>query len=214
MKKFLRIIALMLVFLLGAALILSGCDKQTGEDDGREKLVPPEYSEETIEEFIKLGSYKNMTVTVGNESSTLNVVLWRKIVDESEVIKYPEDAIAYYKEISTRGYSNLASDGKMSYEELLGALGLTEEDIVAEAEEYVKSDLVQIAIIKAEGLKLTEDEKTRLFDKYVDKFVSSYGYTEEYVKENLTNEIYDTMQYDKMMEFLMLNNKVVTVTEG
>ena len=211
MKNFLRFAAIILVFLLTSALVLCGCDENKDENDNREKLVPPDYSEETIEEFIKLGEYKNMTVQAG--SSTPNVTLWHKVVENAEVIKYPDDAITYYKELSTRGYSNLAKDGKMSEEELLSALGITEEDIISEAEEYVKSDLVQIAIIKAEGLELTEEEKERLFDKYVDKFASSYNYSEEQVKEKLTDEIYDTMQYDKMMEFLMLNNNVISTTE-
>ena len=211
MKKILRFTALMLVFLLGASLILSGCDKNDSEDDRREKLIPPDYSEKNIEELVKLGEYKNMIVQAGN--STPNVTLWHKIIENAEIIKYPEDAMEYYKELSTRGYSNLAKDGKMSYDELLAALGITEADIIAEAEEYVKSDLVKLAIIRAEGLELTDDEKARLFDKYVKKFVTSYGYTEEHVKENLTDEIYDTMQYDKMMEFLMLNNTIITSAE-
>ena len=32
---------------------------------------------------------------------------------------------------------------------------------------------------------------------------------EEYAKENLANEIYDAMQHDKMIEFLLLNNEVI-----
>ena len=87
---------------------------------------------------------------------------------------------------------------------------MTQEDIVNEAKGYVKSDLVQLAIIEAEGLHLTDDEKSSLFDKYVDQFIDTYGFTDDYIRENLEKEIYDSMQYDKMMEFLLINNNVLT----
>ena len=196
MKNTLKITVLLLVLLLGISAFCS-CKKNN---------EPPTYSATEINEYVRLGEYKNITVDKADGELAPNVALWNKIVSNAEVLKYPESAVEYYKTEAERRYEYLAEEGKMSYDELLASLGVTEEDILTEARAYVKSDLVRLAIIEAEGLHLTDDEKTSLFDKYADKFAELYGYSGEYVRENLADEIYDAMQYDKMMEFLMLNN--------
>ena len=198
MKNTLKITALLLVFLLGISLFCS-CKKDN-------EPSAPTYSAAEINEYVRLGEYKNITVGAENNESAPNVALWNKIVSNAEVLKYPEPAVEYYKVQAEHRYEYLAKEGSMSYDELLASLGVTEADILDEARDYVKSDLVRLAIIEAEGLHLTDDEKTRLFDKYADKFAELYGYSAEYVRKNLADEIYDAMQYDKMMEFLMLNN--------
>ena len=211
MKKFLKASALLLVFLLGAALVFSGCDKTSSEES-----IPPDYSNIVLSEHVRLGEYKGLTVSIGgvvSENMTDDVVLWETIVGKAQIIKYPEDALSYYEEQTTRLYMSYAEEGKMSYDELMTSLGKTGEDIENEAKEYVKSDLVRLAIIEAEALHLTDDEKARLFDKYAYKFEVTYGYTTDYVRENLVDEIYDAMQHDKMMEFLLLNNEIIHITE-
>lgn len=214
MKKALKTSAILLAFLLCIILIFSGCDKIfsiNGDEHLTEELTAPDYSNLNLNEYIKLGDYKGLHIALGNieEDMTASVALWSSIVDKAEVIKYPEEALSYYEEQTTRLYMSYAQKGNMSYDELMSALGKTSENIETEAKEYVKSDLVKFAIIKAEGLSLTDDEKTRLFDKYAKQFATTYGYTEEYAKENLANEIYDAMQHDKMIEFLLLNNEVI-----
>ena len=91
----------------------------------------------------------------------------------------------------------------MSYDELMKLLDMDEEDIANEAKDLVKKDLITKAIVKAEGIELTEAEKTELFDKYAAFYIDVNGFSEDYVRENLTDEIYESMQYDKMMEYLL-----------
>ena len=219
MKKTLKATALLLVFLLGTMLVLSSCDKifpQNGDEYQTEELKAPDYSDITLSEHITLGEYKGIKVALGGVTSvdmTDDLVLWEAIVNGAVVIKYPEKALSYYEEQTTRLYMSYAEEGNVSYDELMSSLGKTSADIENEAKEYVKSDLVQLAIIESEGLHLTDNEKARLFDKYAEKFAATYGYSEEYVKEQLANEIYDAMQYDKMMEFLLLNNEIINITE-
>ena len=219
MKKTLKISALLLIFVLGISLVFSSCDKifPTGGDEySTEELTAPDYADIVLSEYVTLGEYKGLSVSIGgviSEDITDDVLLWEAVLRNAEVKKYPEAALSYYEEQTTRLYMTYADEGKMSYDELMASLGKTSEDIKNEAKKYVKSDLVSLAIIETEGLHLTNDEKARLFDKYVEKFVTTYGYTEEYVRNNLEDEIYDTMQHDKMMEYLLLNNKVIYVTE-
>ena len=211
MKKILKVSALLLLLLLGIALLFSSCNKKPPKE-----LTLPDYSDIALSDYVSLGEYKGLKVAIGgvvSEDMTNDLVLWETIVRNADVIKYPDDALSYYKEQTTRLYMGYAEEGSMSYDELMTSLGKTDEDIEEEAKEYVKSDLVRLAIIEAEGLYLTDDEKARLFDKYAYKFEVTYGYTTEYVRENLTDEIYDAMQHDKMMEFLLLNNEIIAITE-
>ena len=46
-------------------------------------------------------------------------------------------------------------------------------------------------------------------EKAAQKIAADYGYTEDYVAENLTDLIYETMLYDKTMEYLIVNNTFV-----
>ena len=210
MKKILKASALLLALFISLSVVLTACSKSSQE------LTAPDYSALDLSEHVALGEYKDLQISIGgvvSEDMTRDVVLWEAIVNKAEVIKYPEDALLYYKEQSIRLYTVYAEEGNMSYDELMSSLGKTNEDIETEAKEYVKSDLVSLAIIEAEGLRLTEDEKARLFDKYAYKFSTTYGYAVDYVYENLKKEIYEAMQHDKMMEFLLLNNEITVITE-
>ena len=211
MKKILKASALLIALLMTLSVILSACSK-----DSNKELGAPDYSALDLSEYVTLGEYKDLQISIGgvvSEDMTNDVVLWGAIVNKAEIIKYPEDALSYYKEQSRRLYMSYAEKGNMSYDELMSSLGKTDKDIEAEAKEYLKSDLVGLAIIEAEGLHLTDDEKTKLFDKYAYKFSTTYGYTVDYVYENLKEEIYEAMQHDKMMEFLLLNNEIIAIME-
>ena len=75
------------------------------------------------------------------------------------------------------------------------------------AEQRAVDDVIFELIRRKENISLTDDDKQAHFDKYVAKYVSDYGYTEEYVRENLAEKVYDSMLYDKVCEFLIANNK-------
>ena len=70
------------------------------------------------------------------------------------------------------------------------------------------------ALIKAENITLTDADKQNNFERYVVKFVDDYGYGEEYVRENMSEQIYDTMLFDKTVERLITLNTFVDIQEG
>ena len=61
------------------------------------------------------------------------------------------------------------------------------------------------ALIKLEGIELTEDNINELFDTYVTRY-TLIGYNESYIRENFRDEILDAMLRDKTIEFLIINN--------
>jgi FKBP-type peptidyl-prolyl cis-trans isomerase (trigger factor) len=198
MRKFRRCLAVILLLSLVAALFV-GCAGEKNEVDGLD------YSSVDLESCVKLGKYTGLEIEIAKGESKSTAV-WKLTVDGAEVLDYPEAALEYYIDQAELRYKHYAEEGGLEYSELLESLGVSEADIEAEAKKYVKEDLVQLAVLRAEGIALTDDEKIKLLDRYVKKYVDDYGYSEDYVRKNLTDEIYKSMLFDKMLEYLMLKN--------
>ena len=63
---------------------------------------------------------------------------------------------------------------------------------------YVRTD--------AGGIALTDEEKDKYFDKYAEKYAEDWGYNLTYVENELADEVYASMLYDKTTEYLLKNN--------
>ena len=195
-------ILLLLVFLLLFGAV--SCQKKAENGDGGVT-----YDEARIEEYVKPFSYCGLTVTLSSADSLRSEAVWRAVLDRAEILVYPEDSVAYYAEQKRDTYRYYAEQNGWSYEQALENLSVTEESILSEAREMVKGDLVYRYIVKDAGITLSDGEKAAQFDRYVQKFSEGYGYTEEYVVENMSDLIYDSMLYDKTMEYLIVNNTFI-----
>ena len=201
-----KIIALLLLLLLLCAALSSCAPKppisEPGIDaDGVDE--PMDIGALDLAEYIDLGDYKDLTVRYDPEVISKGDAAWAALVERSEIKKYPDDQIQYYFYQKRAGYEHMAKEGNVSYEELLESLGVTEEMMREESRDLTAQDLTLAALIKAEGIELTDEDKSAHFEKYVELFISKYGYTENYVRKYLEEEIYDTMLYDKTLERLI-----------
>ena len=171
------------------------------------------YSTIDLSEYVSLCQYKDLTLDIsdtdGSREDMENAVK-KHIFEKSDIKKYPEPPLKYYFEQEKNFYLYLAKGDEDQYNALLVEAGVTEQDFSDIAKKYVAEDLVFYAVTEAESISLSDDEKTALFDKYVDEYVNTYGYNEKYVKKNMTDLIYDSMLYDKTIEFLIENNNFVT----
>ena len=202
MKKGLRVVALSLI--AACALCAVGCKKDPATTRG-ETLS---YEGISLSECVRLGAYEGLTVTLTADTDKESAV-WSAVRNGSEILSYPEDAVAYYIAQTEARYGYYAEKNGVSKKEAMEAVGMTEEKIEAEAKALVADDLIVRAVQADAGIALTEDEKTRLFDKYANKYVQDFGYDREYVKENLSELIYESMLYDKTTEYLILKNTFV-----
>ena len=210
-KGLIRFMSALLV--CAAVFGIVGCSKKENEEPARfEESFGgglPGYDTENIESYVKPFEYTGHTVYYAMGESAQEK-LWSAISDSAEVIIYPSAHVEYYAEQERARYRYYASRDGVGYNELLEVLGVTEDGIYEKARGLVKDDLVLAYIVKNAGIVLTEDEKTRLYGKYVDKFVELYGYDINYVSEKMSEQIHDAMLYDKTMEFLLLNNTAYT----
>ena len=223
MKKGLKFISLLLCLLLAASVLLTACGEDTHDhsDDTQnttdttadteaskaENSDALDYSGLDLDKYIKLGKYKELVIDARGKSESTE--LWNAIIAKCEVIEYPADALAYYVGQTRKQYEGIAEKANMTYDELIKALDLKESDFEKDAKDLIKKDLAMLAIVKAESIELTDKEKNDLFDKYAQVYIDLYGYTYSYVEENLADEIYDSMLYDKMMEYLINKNLFV-----
>lgn len=195
-----------LLLLLAAALLLAlpSCkkDRETAQDGVT-------YDEEHLEESIAPFAYTGLCVELEGENALKSEAVWTLILSRVEILSYPEEAVAYYAEQRRDTYRYYAEKNDWSYEQALEFFGVSEEEIVAEAKEMVKGDLAYLYIVKDADITLSEDEKEEQLDRYVKKYAEDYGYSEDYVRENLTDLIYDSMLYDKTMEYLIVNNTFI-----
>ena len=189
------------VLLAAACLLCVGCKKNVDEKPD----VTLSYENVTLFECVRLGAYEGLTVTVAADTDKA-IAVWAAVRSNSEILQYPEEAVAYYVAQAEARCRYYAEEHGVDENEAMVALGTSRAQMESEARSLVADDLIVLAVQKDAGIVLTEDEKARLFDKYADKYVADFGYDREYVKENLSDLIYESMLYDKTAEKLITMN--------
>ena len=202
----------LLIFLIAAIMLLSLVSCGEEDEDNVNYVEPPE-EVEYLGDLVDLTEYRGLTVAQETGESRGDAI-WRAVLEGSEVTEFPSPFLSYYESQTLTKYKLLADKADMSYTELLEALGLAEEDVKNEAKDLAKAELVAMAIIEKESILLTDEEIDRLFDRYAQKIAEELGKDVSYVKENLSDEVYDTMLRDKMIEFLITQNTFITENEN
>lgn len=189
------IISLLLFCILLTAL--SSCAKN---EDARIS----DMSLEELEERVNICKYKDVEITLGSKSRGEAVIEY--LEKNSSIKNYPDGTVNYYAEQLKAQYRYYADQAGVKYEELLDQLSEDNFTMQAEAKALVKKDMILELIRKRERITLTDEEKSKFFDKYVSKYAEEYKYSEEYVREELSDLVYDLMLNDKTVEFLIVNN--------
>ena len=176
--------------------------------DEAEHLEPMDISALSTDElssFVELGEYTLMTLKQG--SSSKGEVVWAAVKENATVKSYPEQQVSYYVSQIEAQYKYYAEQADMSYEEMLREMGVTEDSILSQARSMAIDDVIYELVRRDAKITLSSQEKESHFDRYVSKYVTDYGYTEQYVRENMKEEIYASMLYDKVTEYLITNNQ-------
>lgn len=178
--------------------------KKDGENESVGPVDFAAMSDDELKSYAELGEYKLMTLKQG--SSSKGEVAWAAVKKNATVRDYPEQQVSYYVSQIKAQYAYYAEEAGISYKEMLREVGATDESIRSEAESMAADDVIYELVRRDADITLREDEKSKFFEKYVEKYVEDYGYSREYVVENMTDEIYDSMLYDKTTEFLIAYN--------
>lgn len=116
--------------------------------------------------------------------------LWTEVVDNSEVIKYPEDEVNAYIEEIEQQYQTMADTYGMELKELWEQYGIESEEEYNKsnkeaAQAYVKEQMVMYDIAEKEDLSYTDEEEETLR-----KQLEQAGYSDdETFKENFGQDM-------------------------
>jgi trigger factor len=177
------------------------------------KTVVPELTEEYVKEntdYETINAYKEgsrVALQAENEeimkNNKINSVM-QAIIKNAEVKSVPESLINYYVYEMKSYYTQYAQAFGMDFASFLSASGLTEEKFNTEAQTYANEratqELVLNAIVKAEGMEITEDE----YKAGIANIVSEYGYPseEELLKSVKEEQIKESLLWEKAMNFV------------
>lgn len=182
----------------------------------------PEYNDEwvknntdfdSVEEFEK-SLRKEMLNNKSTESSNdQRSEIFNRILDDSEVIEYPEKEYnnRYNKIVET--YKNYAKSSDTEWSDYLSdEMGMTEEEFdkmaVKTAKSAVKQELVLHAIAAAEEITPSKDD----YSSFLDNLLEDAGYTADKFKEDKgitieqyaeQNDLYTALLYEKVMDKVM-----------
>lgn len=173
--------------------------------------VKPQYNETFVKEVLKYDSieaYEEFvidTLTKQREQEIENEkqsAVLSQINENATVLKYPEGLAENYAAQQIATAKSYAERYGVDYETFVAqGLGMTaaeyEEDVLADAREYVKETMVLFAIAEAENLMPTEEQRAEELQSFlayygyedVAAMCEDYGLTEAYIRNLLNTSI-------------------------
>lgn len=153
-----------------------------------------------VDEFRTLVAEELKTEAEDSQRADYENEIFNQIVEESEVIKYPEEQVQAEMDKLDEQYKNLASQNGMEWEDVLeNSLKLTQEEYEEELRVYgemmTKHKLVTYALAKAEKVEFPIDEYNEILTNMmtyfgtetVEDFESQYGMSPQAYAESLYN---------------------------
>ncbi|MBQ5648650.1 MAG: FKBP-type peptidyl-prolyl cis-trans isomerase [Clostridia bacterium] len=180
----------------------------------------------TVTESATLAAYTADVITpalteqFAKDAKTANVsTLWKKIIDGATVKAYPAGEVKRVADgLFNYSAAQLGSQygwAMSDYAKLLGyknAKEYKEAEFIPSAEIVVKEKLVFNAIIAAEGISLTDEDKAEGLKVYYEELgiSSTYKTYEEFEAaidngEILVDSLYDSLLWEKVMDTLLAN---------
>ena len=141
---------------------------------------------------------------------------WQTVMDNSEVIKYPEEEVATKQQEMKDYYEQYAESYGMTWEDFISMTGMTEEQFEEEsknyAEESVKEEMIMYTISRNEDISVTEKTYEEEAQKYVDSL--GYGSIEELEEAYDKDTIITSILWNQVFEFLLDNANIVDPGTG
>ena len=100
----------------------------------------------------------------------------------------PEQQVMFYYTSDRSYYESVAEEYGYTYEEYLEACGATDADVMKMVEDSIREEIIFYAIVKAENIRITEEEYTEAAEGYaategvtIEELEATYGY--DYIAE-------------------------------
>ncbi|MCI8321047.1 MAG: hypothetical protein HFH02_08230 [Dorea sp.] len=163
---------------------------------------------QTVEEYrqeIKKQIEETKKQAVRTEEETR---VWEKVMDNSEVKKYPEKRLKEIKGNLVDLYTTYAQQEGMEYEEYMKAIKMEDKDLDEAAEASLKQELVANVIAEKYGLKPSEQDFQKALEEYASEYkfstvelllksVSEDEMRQMVIRDNVKSWLTDRCQYAK-----------------
>lgn len=148
-----------------------------------DELIVPELTDEFVSEtfgYSNVDEFKIAYRRTAEEQKAYTVEsnmyndLWFQLVENSEVLAYPEEEVNRIYSQQRLMYEQYAEQFGTDYETFLASyLNVTDEQLLEDSRTYVKEELVMYQLVKDLGVELTDEE----YQTGLEFFAESYGMT-------------------------------------
>lgn len=126
--------------------------------------------------------------------------VWEKVMDNTEVKKYPKDRLKEVKQDLVELYEGYAEQNQMTYDEYMDTIELTDEDLDEAAEASLKQELVADLLAQTFALKPSDDEVEQEAEEYAEEYnFSSVDLLYQVISED---DVRNMLTQDKVKEWL------------
>ena len=209
-----------------SAEIASRVSEAGSDEDGKPKY---RYNETFLKECTDYDNKKDYEKAVKKELqeqknlealNNCKTSLWNKVLEATEVSKYPKPLYKTEKAKLLENAQETASHYGMSWEDYLSAMGMDEESfneqLKTETKALLKENMTARYIAKEEGIRVTKDDTVEHLREELEEhgmseedFEEAQGMTlEEYAKNN---DMTDHILLEKVQDFIYDNAKIATV---
>jgi trigger factor len=153
---------------------------------------------EAFKEYYRAKLEADLAAEAENEAYT---ELWQRIVENAEVIQYPQQQVLYYFNAQKSQYESYAASNSIDYNTMLSYMGVTEESMMESARSYTKEDLVFYSIVKAEGFSISDSEYASGAAGYAEQAGATVAQLEAYYGKDYITEC---LLWDKVLKQLFI----------
>lgn len=185
------------------------------------RMTVPEYDLDYVKNTTEYDSIKDYEAAVkkelykekeAEEISNQQTELWSQVLEDTEVLQYPEKVLNYYIDFNSRQIDDMAESYGISRDDMLANYDFgSEEEFAAVNEDSsklrVKQEMLIEYIAAEEDLKYTDEEAEELVTSF-----EQMGYDEEMVESQTGHDMDSYVRiellYQKVLEFLLDNAKI------
>jgi trigger factor len=174
-----------------------------------------ENGSETVAEYKEAVKKELEQTQYESELQTIKTTLYNQIVEETEVIKYPEKELKAQVESLNESYEEMAEDAGVTWEEYLSDnLSVTQDEFDETVEEYAKTlckqEMVIYALSRQENITVTDEE----YDEYLDGLLAASDFEDDAAfKEYTGMTVKEYADKYKFREDYLLSKELDTIYE-
>ncbi len=153
-----------------------------------------------------------MTEKRRDKETDVQGMLWEKIVEDSELVSYPEEKNELM-DTTLSSFKTAAANAGKEWNAYLKDLGYTEEELMNQITSYAETkvfqELIIYAIADAEGLEVTNEE----YKAYMQDVLTQSGYDEESFEQYYGTTIEEYCKQEGLRSSMLLNKVMDKVME-